>query len=276
MGKLDGKVAIVTGAGRGHAEAIAKLFAKEGANLSICDIIPLDELERKVGVKIRTEGGKVLCFQTDVSKENQVNTMVQETIKDFGTVDILANVVGIAGPTKDVWDITLEEWKRTLAINLDSMFLFSKAVLPEMIRKKWGRVINFSSTTGKTPLAHRTPYSTTKMGVIGFTRTLAADVGRFNITVNAVCPGWSGERNVELSKAMAEYIGRPFDEETYNKYFEERREKGVLAGRWLSREGYTDKGSGPNEAATMCLFLASDDGDIMTGQDLNVGGYCMW
>jgi NAD(P)-dependent dehydrogenase (short-subunit alcohol dehydrogenase family) len=276
MGKLDGKVAMVTGAGRGHAEAIAKLFAKEGATLSICDIIPLDELEEKVGSKIRAEGGKVLCFQTDVSKEDQVNKMVQETIKSLGTIDILANVVGVAGPTKDVWDITLEEWKRTLAINLDSMFLYSKAVLPEMIRKKWGRVINFSSTTGKTPLAHRTPYATTKMGVIGFTRTLAADVGRFNITVNAVCPGWSGERNVELSKAMAEYMDRPFDENAYNKRFEERMEKGVLAGRWLSREGYTDKGSGPNEAALMCLFLASDDGDIFTGQDLNVGGYCMW
>jgi NAD(P)-dependent dehydrogenase (short-subunit alcohol dehydrogenase family) len=73
MGKLDGKVAVVTGAGRGHAEAIAKLFAKEGAILSICDIIPLNELEQKVGSKIRAEGGKVLCFQTDVSKENQVN-----------------------------------------------------------------------------------------------------------------------------------------------------------------------------------------------------------
>ena len=276
MGKLDGKVAVVTGAGRGHAEAVAKLFAKEGAILSICDIIPKDELEQKVGSKIRAEGGKVLCFQTDVSKEDQVNKMVQETIETLGTVDILANVVGIAGPTKDVWDITLDEWKYTLAANLDSMFLYSKAFLPEMIRKKWGRIINFSSSTGKTPLAHRTPYATTKMGVIGFTRTLAADVGRFNITVNAVCPGWSGERNVELSKAMAKYMGRPFDLERYNKRFAEGRQKGVLAGRWLSREGYMDKGSGPDDAALLCLFLASDDGDIFTGQDINLGGYCMW
>jgi NAD(P)-dependent dehydrogenase (short-subunit alcohol dehydrogenase family) len=276
LGKLDGKVAIVTGAGRGHAEAVVQLFAKEGAVLSICDIISLDELERKVGSKLRAEGGKVMCFQTDVSREEQVNKMVQETIKNLGTIDILANVVGIAGPTKDVWDITLGEWKQTLAVNLDSAFLYSKAILPEMIRKKWGRIINFSSTTGKTPLAHRTPYATTKMGMIGFTRTLAADVGRFNITVNAVCPGWSGERNVELSKAMSEYQGRTFDEEAYYKRFEERRQKGVLAGRWLSSEGYSDRGSGPDEAALLCLFLASDDGDIFTGQDINLGGYCMW
>ena len=118
MGKLDGKVAIITGAGRGHAEAVARRLAREGAAVSICDVIPAIELEDSVGSK--TNGGKVLCFQTDVSKEGQVNKMVEETIEHFGTIDILANVVGIAGPTKDVWKMTLAEWKRTLDVNLDS------------------------------------------------------------------------------------------------------------------------------------------------------------
>jgi NAD(P)-dependent dehydrogenase (short-subunit alcohol dehydrogenase family) len=97
MGKLDGKVAIITGAGRGHAEAIAKVFAKEGAAVAICDIIPLKELENTVGSIIKAEGGKVLCFQTDVSKEKQVNRMVEQTVQEFDAVDILVNSVGIAG-----------------------------------------------------------------------------------------------------------------------------------------------------------------------------------
>ena len=162
MGKLDGKVAIITGAGRGHAEAVARRLAREGAAVSICDVIPAIELEDSVGSK--TNGGKVLCFQTDVSKEGQVNKMVEETIEHFGTIDILANVVGIAGPTKDVWKMTLAEWKRTLDVNLDSLFLCSKAVLPEMIRKRSGKIINFSSGTGKQPLSHRAPYAPRRWG----------------------------------------------------------------------------------------------------------------
>jgi NAD(P)-dependent dehydrogenase (short-subunit alcohol dehydrogenase family) len=277
MGKLDGKVAIITGAGRGHAEEIAKMFAREGAAVAICDIIPLKELENTVGAIIKAEGGKVLCFQTDVSNEKQVKRMVEQTVREFSTVDILVNSVGIAGPTKDVWDITLKEWKQSLAVNLDSAFICTKAVLPEMMRKKWGRIINFSSGTGKQPLAHRTPYATTKLGVIGFTRTLAVDVGRFNITANAICPGYSGERNVELARDLAAYRGDSFDADKYQQQIAESREKGVLAGRWLTREGYSHKGSIPEDVAELALFLTSDAAGSITGQDINVtGGSVMW
>jgi len=274
--QLMGKVALITGAGRGHAEAVARRFALEGAAVSICDILPVGELKKKVGAKIEAEGGKVLCFQTDVSKEDQVQKMVKETQKHFGTIDILANVVGIAGPTKDVWDMTLAEWKQTLDINLDSMFLCCKAVLPDMIRKRSGKIINFSSGTGKQPLSHRTPYATSKMGVIGFTRTLAADVGRHNITVNAICPGQHEDRTVELIKARAEYMNQPFDEDSFRQDFTATNSKRVLAGRWCADEGYLEKSSGPDDAASLAVFLASEGSQNITGQDMNTGGGVMW
>jgi NAD(P)-dependent dehydrogenase (short-subunit alcohol dehydrogenase family) len=277
MHKLEKKVAMITGAARGHAEAVAEVFAQAGAVVSICDIIPLDVLDRGIGAKIRKTGGRVLCSQTDVANEAQVKVWFEKTLEEFGTIDILVNSVGISGPTKDIWDITLDEWRNTLAVNLDSMFLCTKTVLPEMMRKQWGRIINFSSSTGKTPLAHRTPYATTKMGIIGFTRTLAVDVGRFNITANAICPGYSGERNVELARDFARYRGKPFDPDEYRQRYMEHRSGSVLAGRWLSREGYRHKGSVPLDVAQLALFLASDDAAMITGQDINVtGGGIMW
>ena len=278
MGKLDGKVAIVTGAARGHAEAVAEFFAREGAMVAICDIIPVKELEATVGAKIEAAGGKVICFYVDVSNEAQVNMMVDETIKKYGTVHILANVVGIAGPTKNIWDTSLTEWKQTLSINLDSAFLCSKAVLPEMIKNKYGKIINFSSGTGKQPLTHRVSYATSKMAIIGFTRTLAADVGRYSINVNAICPGVHQERSLELAKAQAQYMGKHFDEEAFRKQFREQQNdpRRVLAGRWSADEGYLEKGSGPEDAAKLAVFLASDDSSSMTGQDINTGGGVMW
>ena len=274
--RLEGKVALITGAARGHAEAIAKRFAKEGALVSICDILPVGELENQVGTDIEKAGGKVLCSQTDVSKEDQVQQLVDHTMAHFGTIDILANVVGIAGPTKDVWDMSLAEWKQTLDINLDSLFLCCKSVLPEMIRKRSGKIINFSSGTGKQPLSHRTPYATSKMGVIGFTRTLAADVGRYNITVNAICPGGHEDRTVELIRARAEYMNKDFDEEGFRRNLTAKNSNQVLAGRWCADEDYVDKGSGPDDAARMAVFLASEDSPNITGQDMNTGGGVMW
>ena len=276
MGRLDGRVALITAAGRGHGEAMARRFAKEGAAVAICDIIPVAVLEETVGEQIRAEGGQVLSFQTDVSKEDEVEQLVQQTIDRFGAIDILANVVGIAGPTKDVWDTSLAEWKETLAVNLDSVFLGCKYVLPEMIRKQYGRIINFSSGTGKQPLSHRAPYATSKMAVIGFTRTLAADVGRYNITVNAICPGGHEERSLELAKGRAEYVGEAFDEEAFRTGFRATRENAVIAGRWCADEGYTQKAGGPDDAATIALFLASEEAGNFTGQDINSGGGVMW
>jgi NAD(P)-dependent dehydrogenase (short-subunit alcohol dehydrogenase family) len=278
LGKLNDKIAIITGCRRGFGEAMAKLFAREGAAVSICDIVPEEELWKHVGSKIEKDGAKTLCFQTDVSKEVQVNYMVAETIREWGKVDILVNNVGIAGPTKPVWELTFDEWNKTITVNLGGTFLFTKAVIAEMIQKKYGRIINLSSVVFKNPYPYRTPYATSKMGIIGFTRILALEVGRFNITVNAICPGNpGGERNVEVLRDLATYIDRPFNEEETRRRFNEMKEKGVLGGKYLKGEGYLEALISHEDVARLALFLASEEASSITGQDINVSaGTTMW
>jgi NAD(P)-dependent dehydrogenase (short-subunit alcohol dehydrogenase family) len=269
--RLSGKVAVITGCGRGFGEAIATLFAQEGAALSVCDILPVRELEEKVGSKISSMGGTAMCSQVDVSSEDQVNQMTKRSIEKFGTIDILVNNVGIAGPTKDCWEITLPEWNRTLLVNLGGAFLCSKAVLPEMIRKKWGRIINIASITGKVPLPHRTPYAASKMGMIGFTRSLATEVGRYSVTVNAISPGAvRGDRNVELARDLTKYLGRPFDADEYRRQTDKKEREGVMAGQYLIDEGYTQSFIRHRDVAFMALFLASNEAGNITGEDINV------
>ena len=112
--------------------------------------------------------------------------------------------------------------------------------------------------------------------MIGFTRTLAADVGRYNITVNAICPGGHEDRTVELIRARAEYMNKDFDEEDFRRNLTAKNSNQVLAGRWCADEDYVEKGSGPDDAARMAVFLASEDSPNITGQDMNTGGGVMW
>jgi NAD(P)-dependent dehydrogenase (short-subunit alcohol dehydrogenase family) len=278
LDRLHDKVAVITGCRRGFGEAIARLFAREGALVSICDIVSEEELWENVGAKIEKDNGSVLCFHTDVSVESQVNNMVNKTIQEWGGVDILVNNVGIAGPTKAAWELSLHEWNKTLEVNLGGTFLCTKAVVPEMIRKMYGRIINMSSVIFKNPYPYRAPYATSKMGIVGFTRVLALELGRFNITVNAICPGNpGGERNIEVLRDLAHYLGKSFDKDEARSRFNKMRKIGVLGGNYLREEGYIEALISHDDVARLALFLASDESSSITGQDINVtAGTTMW
>lgn len=275
---LKNKVAIVTGCYRGFGKVIAELFVHEGAKVSACDIVSVNTLKEAMNTSIQRKKNRVLWFQTDVSQENQVNDLVSRTYNQHKRIDILVNNVGIAGPTQDCWNITLDEWNQTLAVNLSSAFLCSKAVLPHMIRQHSGRIINISSITAKNPIAHRTPYATSKMGLIGFTRALATDVGQYNITVNAICPGNPGGiRNQEVAHALNTYHHKRFDPTQYHMELSKIRQEGILAGQHRGHEGYVNTLITHNDVAALALFLASDASSSITGQDINVsGGAIMW
>ena len=277
MGRLEDKVALITGAARGHAEALAKRFATEGADIAMCDVGPHDQLDSTTGEAVRSAGRRALCFETDVSDEQQVRDLVERTLAEYGRIDILAHVVGIAGPTSDIHELTLDEWRTVQAVNVDSAFLMCRAVLPQMIQRWTGRIILFSSATGKQPVPHRTPYAASKAAIIGLTRTLAGEVGRHRITVNAICLGGHEARDRELTKAFAEYTGQSVDDTRFSKYPDEIEENRVIGGHWLVNEGYKQDHGTSDDAAAMAVFIASDEASHFTGQDVNTtGGYVMW
>ncbi|HEX8184148.1 MAG TPA: SDR family NAD(P)-dependent oxidoreductase, partial [Blastocatellia bacterium] len=209
--KLDGKISIVTGGGRGIGKAIALRFAAEGAAVVVSGTT--GEAIDAVAKEIRQRGGRSLAVIADVADESEVEGMISATLGEFGGLDILINNAGVAGPTALVQEVSREDWDRTLAINLTGAFLCAKHALPHLIERRSGCIINITSIAGLRAYAYRSPYAASKWAMIGLTRTLAEEAGRYNITVNAIAPGpVRGARIESVIRNRAAAMNRSFED----------------------------------------------------------------
>jgi len=252
--RLQNKVAIVTGAGRGIGEGIALRLAKESAHVAVCDINL--ESAKATAQKIKSLGRRSLAVQADVSKSADVKRMVDEVMQEFGRIDILVNNAGIT-LVNPVVEFSEEDWDRLININLKGVFLCSKEVAKIMVKQKSGRIINISSDSGKTGYALFAPYNASKFGVIGFTQGLAKELAPHGVTVNAVCPGIIGTK-------MWEYL----DEELGKRW---NLPKGEALMMHIKQIPLGRLGN-PEDVAKVVAFLASSDADYVTGEAVNVTG----
>jgi 3-oxoacyl-[acyl-carrier protein] reductase len=249
MARLKNKVAIVTGAGQGIGKAIAMELAKEGAKVVVSDIN--EETIEKTVEEIKKSGAEAIGIKVDVSNSAEVEDTVKQTLDQFKRVDILVNNAGICKAIQ-VTDMSEDEWDKTLAVNLKGVFLCSKAVLPKMVEQKYGKIINIASIAGaKVAWTKTSHYSASKAGIVGLTRNLASDYGRYGINVNAVAPG---AIETKMLDSVLKELGMT--------------RKQVIQGIPLGRIGQ------PEDIAKLVAFLASDDSNYMTGQTIIIdGGY---
>lgn len=240
--RLNGKVALITGAGKGIGASIAKRFAAEGASLILCD--QSENLVQQMVADFGSDNTKVLCFTVDITDRDAIQKMVQTAVQQFGTIDILVNNAGIL---KDVMLHKMAEadWDRVMNVNMKGTFNTTQAVIGIMREKNYGRIINISSAS-RFGNVGQTSYAASKEAIVGFTRSLAKESGPKGINVNAVAPG-------TITSDM--YWGIP----------ENIREVMKLITP-LGRAGT------PDEVANLCLFLASDESSYITGQVIHCDG----
>jgi 3-oxoacyl-[acyl-carrier protein] reductase len=186
MGILDGQVALITGGSSGIGEGIARAFAQEGADLALVARNPI-KLER-VASDLKKLGARVLTFSADVRNERKIQEVVREVISTLDKIDILVNSAG-TGRYASVAEMDLEDWKTVIETNLTGTFICCKAVMPHMMERKGGRIINISSVAGKIGFATGSAYCASKWGVIGLSRSLAVEAKPYNIRVDVLCPG---------------------------------------------------------------------------------------
>ena len=255
--KLEGKVAVITGGGRGIGRAIALRFAAAGAHIVVSGTSR--EALEQTAREIEASGARAISVIADVADEAAVEQLMARALEAFGRLDILVNNAGVAGPTAPVVEVTREDWDRTMAINLTGAFLCAKHALPHMIEQQSGRIINITSIAGLQAYALRSPYCASKWAMVGLTQTLAEEAGRYNITANAIAPGpVHGPRIESVIRNRAAQMNVAY-EEVERQYVEPTALK-----RMVEEE----------DIAAMALFLASDEGRNITGETFNISsGY---
>ncbi|MGH9681357.1 MAG: SDR family NAD(P)-dependent oxidoreductase [Candidatus Acidiferrales bacterium] len=253
---LAGKVAVITGGGRGIGRAMALKFAGEGASVVVAARTK-SEIEA-VAKEVGEAGGRAKAIPADVSDAMQCEHLVHVATAEFGRIDILVNNAGDYGPVKPVEEITPAEWDRVIAVHLRGAYLLSRLVLPGMYARGSGVILNISSLSAKSAFAWGSPYAAAKAGMLGLTRVVAAEAARKGVRVNAICPGPVTETKMskDLGRVLAERLG----------VSEEEQLKGFLS---TILQG---KGQTTDEVAAAALFLCSDQSSAITGQSLNVDG----
>jgi 3-oxoacyl-[acyl-carrier protein] reductase len=255
--KLDGQVAIIVGGARGIGEAIARMFAQEGATIVLVDLETMKSQLDRVVQTIDRQGGKAAAITADCSDDPQVNALVDETIRRFGKIDVLVNSAGFRGPLVPVQEISEKEWDDVLLYNLKLVFLCCRAVLKQMIKQKSGSIVSIAGTAGREGMALRGSLCAAKWGLIGLTQTIAKEAGPYGVRANVICPGGMDEPDLrEMYAERARGLGMEFSQ----------LEKQVLELTPLRKYAKHD------EVAKAALFLASSDSSHTTGESLNVSG----
>jgi 3-oxoacyl-[acyl-carrier protein] reductase len=244
MGLLEGKTALITGASRGIGKAIAVRFAMEGSDIAITNIVDDDEFKTTIK-EIEALGVKAKGYVSNAADYADSQRVINEVVKDFTTIDILINNAGITRDTL-LMRMTEDQWDTVIAVNLKSVFNLTKAVLMTMVKQKNGSIINMSSIVGVSGNAGQSNYSASKAGIIGFTKSIAKEVGSRNIRCNAIAPGFI---LTEMTEKLPENVKKEWTDKIPLK-----------------------RGGTPEDVANTALYLASDLSSYVTGQTIHVCG----
>ena len=245
MKKLDGQIVIITGGARGIGEGICKIFCNEGATVALWDVL---EEGQTTADNISADGGSIFFQKVDVTSQDSVDSAVANIIDNHGKIDVLINNAGIIRD-RSILKMTREEWDMVRSVNVDSLFITTKAILPHMKSANYGRIISASSINAFQGAFGQTNYSASKAAIVGFTHSLCREVGKYNITVNAVAPGFIKS---EMTDSMPEEI--------------------IKAGITQIPVGRIGT---PEDMAHAYLFLASKEAGFVSGHTLHANGGAM-